>query len=390
MTKQEQLVTPAMISWARKRLGDSVEVFARRMGVSIERVTNWENGVAFMTYAQIKRLADQSLLPVGLFFLESPPELSIGMTDFRNGSEHNQLFPSPELYAVVSTMKYRQAWYRDYLLENGCAPLDYVGSITTNMPVKTAVGRLKTVLQWDDGIVEQCKDWEGYFDRLTAAMEELASILVMRNSVVDNNTSRHLDLREFRGFALADQFAPLIFINAADSKGAQLFTLVHEATHILLNQSGISNVSLSGVHCSQIVERFCNAVAAEFLASEAIIKEYWKKSESSKLGCLERISFIARQLKLSRQVILYRCQSLRLIPAVVANGLWDELKSLEKPSGGSGGNFYAMLKNRVSRLFARMVISENDSGNISFTDAFRLLSVNSTASLRRLSEAVGM
>ena len=61
MTKQEQLVTPAMISWARKRLGDSVEAFARRMGVSIERVTNWENGVAFMTYAQIKRLANYRL-----------------------------------------------------------------------------------------------------------------------------------------------------------------------------------------------------------------------------------------------------------------------------------------------------------------------------------------
>ena len=379
-----------MIAWARKRLGDSMEAFARRMGVSIERVTNWENGIAFMTYAQIKRLADQSLLPVGLFFLEDPPELSIGMTDFRNVRERGLLFPSPELYAVVSTMKYRQAWYRDYLLENECVPLDYVGSVTTSMPVKTVAERLKTVLQWDDGTIDQCKDWESYFDRLTTAMEELASILVMRNSVVDNNTSRHLELREFRGFALADKYAPLIFINAADTKGAQLFTLVHEATHILLNQSGISNVSLSEGLCSQTVEHFCNAVAAEFLAPEAKIRACWQKSASSQSDFLGRISGIARQLKLSRQVVLYRCQALRLIPMTVASGLWDDLKSMEKTSGGSGGDFYAMLKNRVSRLFARMVISENDSGNISFTDAFRLLSVNSTASLRRLSEAVGM
>ena len=385
---QEQLVNTAMISWARKRLGDSVEAFARRLGVSSQRVTDWENGDAFMTYAQIKKLAAQSLLPVGLFFLERPPELSIGMADFRNGGDHKPFSPSPELYAVVSTMKYRQAWYRDYLLENGCAPLDYVGSVTTDTPVRTAVDRLKTVLQWDDDIVAQFKDWESYFDRLTTAMEDIAGILVMRNSVVDNNTSRHLDLREFRGFALADQYAPLVFVNAADSKGAQLFTLVHEAAHILLNQGGISNAALSEVRCDHAVERYCNAVAAEFLAPEAPIKSCWTESKSS--DWLARISAIARQLKLSRQVILYRCQSLRLIPATVAHGLWEELKSMENALGGTGGNFYAMLKNRVSRLFARMVIAENESGNISFTDAFRLLSVNSPASLRRLSEAVGV
>ena len=385
---QEQLVNPAMIIWARKRLGDSVEAFARRLGVSSQRVTDWENGDAFMTYAQIKKLAAQSLLPVGLFFLERPPVLSIGIADFRSGGEHKPLSPSPELYAVVSTMKYRQAWYRDYLLENGCAPLDYVGSVTTDTPVRTAVGRLKTVLQWDDNIVGQFKDWESYFDRLTTAMEDIAGILVMRNSVVDNNTSRHLDLHEFRGFALTDQYAPLVFINAADSKGAQLFTLVHEAVHILLNQGGISNAALLEAQSDQTIERYCNAVTAEFLAPEATIKTCWIESKSS--DWLERISTIARQLKLSRQVILYRCQSLRLIPATVAHGLWEELKSMENAKGGTGGNFYAMLKNRVSRLFARMVIAENDSGNISFTDAFRLLSVNSPASLRRLSEAVGV
>ena len=385
---QEKLVNPTMIIWARKRLGDSVEAFARRLGVSSQRVTDWENGDVFMTYAQIKKLAAQSLLPVGLFFLERPPELSIGMADFRNGGEHKPLSPSPELYAVVSTMKYRQAWYRDYLLENGCAPLDYVGSVTTDTPVKVAVDGLKAIFQWDDDIVAQCKDWESCFDRLTTAMEDSAGILVMRNSVVDNNTSRHLDLREFRGFALADQYAPLVFVNAADSKGAQLFTLVHEAAHILLNQGGISNADLSEVRCDHAVERYCNAVAAEFLAPEATVKSCWAESKSS--DWLERISTIARHLKLSRQVILYRCQSLRLIPSTVAQGLWEDLKSMENVSGGTGGNFYAMLKNRVSRLFARMVIAENDSGNISFTDAFRLLSVNSPASLRRLSEAVGV
>ena len=387
---QEQLVTSTMITWARKRLGESVESFAKRMDVPVERVTNWESGVEFITYAKVKKLADMSLLPIGLLFLKQPPELSIGMTDFRKSDGHKRLSPSPELYAVVSTMKYRQAWYRDYLQENGCAPLDYVGSVTTDTPIKNAVDRLKTILQWNDDIVGQCRDWESYFDRLTTAMEDMAGILVMRNGVVNNNTSRPLDVREFRGFALADSFAPLVFVNAADSKGAQLFTLVHEAAHVLLGQSGISNNDFEEEHHGHNVERYCNAVAAEFLAPESIIRACWGESQLINNDWLKRISFIARQLKLSRQVILYRCQSLHLIPAVVSRGLWNELKGMEKAKSGSGGNFYAMLKNRVSRMFARMVIAENESGNISFTDAFKLLSVNSAESLRKLSEVVGV
>ncbi len=138
------------------------------------------------------------------------------------------------------------------------------------------------------------------------------------------------------------------------------------------------------------MERYCNAVAAEFLAPESMVRTCWRESQSTSHDWLKRISIVARQLKLSRQVILYRCQSLHLIPAAVSRGLWNELKGMEKAKSGSGGNFYAMLKNRVSRMFARMVIAENESGNISFTDAFKLLSVNSAESLRRLSEAVGV
>ena len=381
-----------MIRWARERLGDTMAEFAKRMDVKEMRVVAWENGDAFMTYNQIKRLADQSLLPVGLLFLESPPNLSLGLADFRSFENKTSASraPSPELYAVVSSMKYRQGWYREYLKENGCEPLSYVGSLTLRSPVGDAVGILHEVLQWDDEAVNLCKDWESYFDKLTTAMEDVAGILVMRNSVVENNTSRRLNLHEFRGFALSDEYAPLVFVNAADSKGAQLFTLVHEAVHILLNEGGISNNNLAENVHAHAVERYCNAVAGEFLVEEKALKAHWAEVSSREKDWLKRLSDLSRQFKLSRQVILHRCQSLDLIPQPVAQFLWTELKKAEAARITSGkGNFYAILKNRVSRLFARMVIAENESGNISFTDAFRLLSVNSPEALRKLSVAVG-
>ena len=98
--------------------------------------------------------------------------------------------------------------------------------------------------------------WTDALRQLIAKAED-AGVMVMASSVVGSNSHRKLDVDEFRGFALADDLAPLVFLNGADSKAAQMFTLAHELAHVWLGATGVSDTQAGQVP-EQQTERWCN------------------------------------------------------------------------------------------------------------------------------------
>ncbi len=210
----------------------------------------------------------------------------------------------------------------------------------------------------------------------------------MISGVVGSNSHRPLNPREFRGFALVDPLASLIFINGKDTKAAQIFTLAHELAHLWLGKSGISD-SQSADLPDEPVERWCNAVAAELLVPLGTIRGAYRPSEPLD----EAMERLARQFKVSTLVILRRLHDLG---AIDRKDLWDNyheelhrLKAMPQKPGG-GGNFYNTLGARVSKRFANALIADTLEGQTQFTDAFRMLGIRKSTTFYQEARRLGL
>ncbi|MBZ0214519.1 MAG: ImmA/IrrE family metallo-endopeptidase, partial [Nitrospirae bacterium] len=218
-----------------------------------------------------------------------------------------------------------------------------------------------------------------------AAIEE-AGVLVMRNGVVGNNTHRPLDPAEFRGFAMFDHVAPLIFVNAADAKVAQMFTLAHELAHVWVGQSALDDVRIES---NRPLERFCNRVAAEVLVPADEFVREWKGLDP-KGAELQRLS---RRFRVSRFVVLIRARESGLISRTeyAAQEATERTREF-RPSGESsgGGNFYLTQRSRLGRRFARAVLNSARTGSTLMRDAYDLLGVKKHETYVKLAEVMGV
>ena len=226
----------------------------------------------------------------------------------------------------------------------------------------------------------ECGTWEEAL-RLFVLQAESIGVLVMISGVVGSNTHRGLDPDEFRGFALVDKLAPLVFINGADAKAAQMFTLAHELAHIWLGQSAVSDVTPAS-SSTHNVETWCNRVAAELLVPH---KELRRELDAA--VPLESLSALARTFRVSTLVILRRL----LDAGTVSREQFDkayatELARYTAPKSSSGGDFYLTQPVRLSRRFARAVITSTLEGQTLFRDAFQMLSISKEKTFRQLGE----
>ena len=358
-------VRPEMLRWARERAGCSVDEMARRL----PGLPAWESGGKRPTMRQLEKFAKAARVPLGYLFLPSPPEEPMPIADFRTANIKGRR-PSPDLLATIYSMQRRQAWLRENRIEYGLEPLKFVGSVSLADGAESVGREMRGVVKMDGGWAAETGTWMEAVSKLREAIEGVGVMPVV-NGIVGNDTHRRLNVDEFRGFSLCDEYAPLVFVNGSDAKSAQMFTLIHELAHIWLGRIG---EGLSGFERltpgESEIERFCDRAAAEFLLPEEELKSQWDGVKDMPDPFLA----ISRRFKISPIVAGRRALDLHLVDRKDFSLLYNEYigKVNVERKGTKGGNFYNTQNARVGRRFAKEVICAAMEGRLSFREAYGL------------------
>lgn len=381
MTSPRVSVKPAIYRWAYERNRLSIEDATERF----EHLPEWIEGTAEPTLKQLEVFANAMHAPIGFFFGDEPPDEPLPIEDFRTVAGKKIARPSPDLLDVIYACQLRQGWYQEFAEEEGLEPLPFVGSVTTGSDVVTVAAQMRRRLGFEIASRARMPNFEDALRRFIEQADD-AGILVMTSGIVGSATNRVLDPEEFRGFSLADPVAPLVFVNGADSKSAQMFTLAHELAHIWLGATGVSKPELAKQPAGTI-ERWCDAVAAEFLVPlKGLAEEYDQDAPIASEA--ERL---AKRYKVSRLVMLRRMHDAGGIGRARMWEAYDqEVERLANRPKSKGGNFYLSTAARVGKRFARAMLVSTWGGRSTYTEAFRLLSLRNAEQLQKLGTSVGM
>lgn len=353
-------IQPKMLTWAIRRAGFELDDFADRY----PKVLDWLNSVKQPTVRQLEEFSHKVYLPFGYLFLPEPPIETLPFTFFRTGRVATDQV-SLNVQETVRLLKYRQDWLSEYLKETGEEPLPFVGKFGLQHAPEEIAADIRATLKLSPDWASHFPNWSLAKAHLAQQIEELG-IVISFNGVVENNNKRKIDPQECRGFVLADEYAPFLFVNNNDSKAAQMFTMAHELAHVWTGQSAGFDSRMM-LPADDPMEKLCDSTAAELLVPSLDFRFFWKK--------IPKISAAARHFKVSEIVAARRALDLGLIDREFFFGFYNNFMSrhFEKKSNTSdGGDFYKTQKVRLGMPFLSRLNHALKSGKLLHSDAYQL------------------
>lgn len=370
------LITKEMLTWARIRSIGDIDNAAIKLKVNKDKLLSWEKGESLPTFRQARVLAKKLKIPLGYLYLSEPPDESLPIPDLRVKPGTPAHKPSPDFLEVLYDAMRKQEWYRDYVISEDAGDVPFVSKYSLSSPIDEVAKDIRETLNINNSLRRNARNNNDYYSKIVERAE-LSGVLVLRSGIVGNNTRRPLDANEFQGFAMSDKFAPLVFVNQNDYLSAQIFTLMHELSHIWMGVSGVSvqDYLERPIQQNEIIQDRANEIAAEVLVPMKEFIPQWQKISSLEDGLID----LHRYFRVSAFVILKRAYSLGELPFEVYRSQYNDLriqiKSKKKKKGGGG---YAPMFTRNSTTLATTVLNSISEGKILPIHASNLLNVRPT------------
>lgn len=364
-------IQPAIISWALSQTSEE------KLGTKlVENIKHWLDGTKSPTFNQIEDFSKKSHIPLGYFFLQTPPVEQISLLEYRTLESIELANPSRDLMDTIHEMEEVQDWMVNYRKEWNYDTISVVGSLKgitdINVIADTIRNDLGLTVEW----YKECMNSSDAFNKVRGLLEE-CGIIVM-NGIVGKNTHRALDVNEFRAFAMVNEWAPLIFINDADSAGGRLFSLFHEIVHLWLGENDLYNDRRYSANGIKPIEVTCNAVTGELMVPKTAFLENWNNNTNDDTH--EKIKELARMFRCSGSVIARRALDNKKINQNVYNKvIADAIEAYiqAKKEKSSGGDYYRVARSKLDGVFVRALCESVNSGRTSFTEAYRLTNTTS-------------
>ena len=365
-------IQPAIISWALNQTSEE------KLGTKlVENIKQWLDGTKSPTFNQIEDFSKKSHIPLGYFFLQTPPVEQISLLEYRTLDSIELTNPSRNLIDTIHEMEAVQEWMVNYRKEWNYDTISVVGSLKGITDISVIADTIRKDLGLNVEWYKECGNPSEAFNKVRGLLEE-CGIVVMMNGIVGKNTHRALDVNEFRAFAMVDEWAPLIFINGADSAGGRLFSLFHEVVHLWIGENDLYNDRRYSANGIKPIEVTCNAVAGELMVPRAAFLEKWNNNTNDDTH--EKIKELARMFRCSGSVIARRALDNKKIDQnvynkVIADAIEAYIQAKQEKS--SGGDYYRVARSKLDGVFVRALCESVNSGRTSFTEAYRLTNTTS-------------
>jgi Zn-dependent peptidase ImmA (M78 family)/transcriptional regulator with XRE-family HTH domain len=371
-------VSPTVLKWARESAGLSVDEAGKKLGLSPDRLEAFEAGGLEPSYRQLSNMSDNYRRPLITFYLPRPPKQADNGHDFRTLPQEDRQETDPLLHALLRDVQARHGLLKSALEDaDDATPLRFVGSARMAEGVENVVASIRKVLGLSKEQFRQQRNVADAFGALRASAEAAGIYVLLMGNLGTHHTD--IDVKAFRGFAIADPVAPFVIINEKDTRSAWSFTLLHELAHIWLGQTGIS-----GYDSDDEVEKFCDLVAAKYLLDLSELEEFAERPADF-VGLVSDIGTFAKQRNLSRGMVAYNLWrtgriSKEFYQRLVAEFDRDRAARVEaKPERDSGPNYYIVRRHRLGRALVSATNRLIRSGTLSTTKAGVVLGVKPTS-----------
>ena len=311
-------ITPSVLDWAIAESGYSRPELAASAGVDATRLERWITGDERPGLSDVRRIASKLHRQVATFLLPLPPEAERTSVQFRHplGTRASRALTPVERRFVrrARRLQEAEAWLIDELGWDRPA----LRQILTGESADSAAALFRDDLRVTVEDQRGTRSASAAFDLWRSALESLG-VFVLQFAMGEDTA---------RGFSLWNEAAPVVVVNTAWPDEARIFTLFHEAGHLLSRTDSACARAALTPHAGDGAERWCEAFAAAVLIPRDALADVHRVTD------VQALSSLAKSMRVS-----LRAMALRLID--VGKASWELYESIpaiaeRKPKGGGG------------------------------------------------------